>query len=423
MRKKRRRRPEPYRNGDVTLGRREDGFAVADFRDESTGKRKRVRLSVKFAETKAAQAALDKFAEARRAIAKQQASCTVGDLWDLWLKERAADKLDNKIYAANWVSLRPFFASRSPMLLKAQDYRDYAKARFNLGRSSWTVNTELVRLRACLKWAAETRLIPERPKVWVPTPGKNRDRVLTVAEARSLVEAARKGDPHIYLFVVLLFATGARHTATLDLTWDRIDFVAGIIDFDEDLPPDPMSKAWRKGRATVAMNKTARAALREAYEGRQTDHVIEHGGRRLKNCGDGFYFAVRRAGLGEWVDHPTKTDPETGRPVRVFETDITPHVVRHTVSTWLEAKVDDRRRAQLLGHADVQTTNKIYTHSDAALTAEAVALLDAEFAPLPKISHSEVKSGAEDAEFEDITSQWDRPKAKKVPRGKGRKKS
>jgi len=307
-------------------------------------------------------------------VQKQQSSYTVGQLWALWLQERAADRLSNKIYEANWVALGPVFASRAPDLLVADAYRKYAAARFALGRSPWTVHTELVRLRACLKWAADNHHIARRPKVWVPAPGAHRSKVLTVEEAKTLVAGAMRGDPHVWLFVVLAFNTGARHTAILDLTWSRIDFERGLIAFDEDLPRDPMSKSWRKGRALVPMNRAVRAALEMAYEGRQSKWVVEHGGRRLKSVRDGFANACRRAGLA----------------------DVTPHTIRHTVATWLEDRVPDARRAQLLGHGDIETTRRVYTHSGVALLEEAVSYLD--FAPLPRIAHSEaglqVESGS-----------------------------
>jgi len=398
----RKRKPEGYRNGDFALGER-NGAAVADYRDEN-GQRRRARLGVPYAASgqtlQVAKDALDRFAEAQRAVRKQQAEHTVADLWAMWMKERAADKLDNTIYQYNWRALEPFFGSRSPELLVTQDYRDYAQARFGAGRKPWTVHTELVRLRSCFKWAFAERRIAILPKVWVPRAGKSRDRVLSIDEARRLVEAAGLGDPHVHLFVVIAFATGARHMAILDLTWDRIDFGCypedgdvgepriGVIEFDEDLPPDPMSKAWRKGRATVPMNRAVRTALKIAHAGRRTDHVIEHGGKRLKDVGDGFKAAAQRAGLGWMTPHPRRPEEE------MFTTDVTPHTIRHTVATWLEAKaVDDKRRAQLLGHAGPAVTNKVYTHSSHELLHEAVTLLDAEFAPLPKIDHQEAKNG------------------------------
>ena len=87
---------------------------------------------------------------------------------------------------------------------------------------------------------------------------------------------------------------------------------------------------------------------------------------------------------------------------------MTPHTVRHTVATWLEAKaVDDRRRAQLLGHANPTTTN-LYTHPSHELLTEAVSLLDAEFAPLPKIAHAEAKTELNEGVGKQDLSQRDR---------------
>lgn len=294
----------------------------------------------------------------------QSQSLTVGDLWRMWLAERKQDGYDNSIYEAQWVSLGATFANRFPDLLETEDFRAYARARFALGRAPATVNTELARLRACLKWAADTHKIARRPKVWVPSPGKPRERVLSGDEARALVAAASRGDPHIYLFTVIAFATGARHTAILDLTWDRVDFIGETIEFDEDLPPDPMNKSWRKGRATVLMNRTLQRALEMAFKGRQTEFVIEHGGRRLKTVRDGFRNAVRRAGLGKMVGD-------------VFETDVTPHTIRHSVVTWLDhASIEARRTAQLVGHRDERTTTRVYTHASPEVLRAAVKHLD-----------------------------------------------
>jgi len=372
------RKREAYRNGDVTLGER-DGEAVAAFGAE--GARKRIRLGVRISDEAAAKAALDRFADARRAVKKQQESHTCGKLWELWLAERSADKLSNATYEMNWQALKPHFANRQPLLLSAQDFRDYALQRFALGRSSWTVHTELVRLRACLKWAAETHLIERRPKVWVPRPGASRERVLSNSEARLLVAAAGAGDPHISLFVLIAFATGARHMAILDLTWDRIDFAANTIQFDEDVRPDPMSKAWKKGRATVPMGSAVRAALQRAHAGRTCEYVIEHGGRRLKSVREGFANAVARAGLaGGHPDGP-----------------ITPHIIRHTVVTWLDAReIATKRTAQLVGHKDERTTKKVYTHASHELLREAVDALDEAFAPLPRID----LAASQNADFE-----------------------
>lgn len=376
-----RKRNDPHRNGDVSLGR-SGGWWVADYRDG--GPRKRSRLIRLDRPEHEARSALDKFAEARRAVTQAQRSFTVGDLWKLWLEDREKDGLSNDVYKANWVSLKKFFESRAPHLLTRDDGRTYARQRFAQGRAPATVNTELSRVRACLQWAVDTNLIAKPQKIWVPGAGKPRKRVLSPEEAFKLIIAARDGDPHIYLFVVLAFSTGGRHTAILDLTWDRIDFMAGTINLEVDLPPDPMTKRKRKGRANIVMSKLARPALEEAFAGRtKSGFVVEHGGRRLKGVGEGFYNAVKRAGLGEWVPHPEKPD------VMIFETDITPHTIRHTVATWASDKnVDTKHTAHLLGHRDENTTKKVYIHNDAKASQPAIDVIDATFAELPDLAEN-----------------------------------
>ena len=116
--------------------------------------------------------------------------------------------------------------------------------------------------------------------------------------------------------------------------------------------PQPLTRLAIVNRGEPAM----RAALERAYQGRQTDFVIEHGGRRLKSAREGFAAAVRRAGLGPGI---------------------TPHTIRHSVITWLdEASIETRRTAQLAGHRDERTTKRVYTHSSPEVLKEAVGRLN-----------------------------------------------
>lgn len=310
----------------------------------------------------------------------------------MWLQERERDGYSNEIYSHQWKALAPTFEHADPAILTADDFRAYARARFRAGRKPATVHTELRRLHACLRWAVAEHHIDRRPRPWAPSPGRPRQRVLTRAEAVRLVEAAAQGDHHVHLFMLIAFATGARHAAILDLTWDRVDFGSNTLTFDDDLPRDPMDKSWRKGRATVPMNRTLRQALVLSERGRQTGHVIEHGGARLKDIREGFRNAVKRAGL--WDDKDR----------------ITPHVIRHTVATWLdEAAIERRRSAQMLGHRDERTTAQVYTHSGAEVLRDAVDALELDFAPLPKLA----------------TESGDEPEstAKSVPTGQKRKRA
>jgi integrase len=264
-----------------------------------------------------------------------------------------------------------------PDHLTDQDWRDYAKARFALGKSAWTVHTEMTRLWSCFTWAVANKKLSSVPVHWICSRGPSRKVVLTFLQARALIAGA--GDHHVYIFILLAFATGARHKAILDLTWARVDWDANTIQYDEGRPVDPMSKRWTKTRATVPMSAFLRAELKKAFEGAQTQFVIEHGGKRLKSIREGFANAVERAGLGHYEPHPTKPG------VKVFATDITPHTIRHTVNTWLrERGVGPEDRSQLLGHLDIKVNMKEYTHAAPAVLNTAVGLLDEAIATLPQ---------------------------------------
>lgn len=57
--------------------------------------------------------------------------------------------------------------------------------------------------------------------------------------------------------------------------------------------------------------------------------MVECDGEPVKSAKRSFGSAVRRAGLGEWVDDETGTDRTR------FVTDVTPHVAHHTAAVWM----------------------------------------------------------------------------------------
>lgn len=358
----RKRKREEYRIGEYRLDWRGD-VARVDFYDASAGKRKRVILGSRGQKLsdEDAKTALQGFVDARSAIDKLTADYTCGQLWEMWLTERAKDGFSNEIYKHNWKPQAAHFAHRRPSELKTDDFRSYAQSRFDLGRAPQTVHTELVRLRACLKWAFDNNFIPKPVKVWAPSRGPGRELAMTFDEAKAILDQA--GDPHVHLFILLAMTTGARHTAILELTWDRVDWDANTVSYEVDEDPNPMHKNYKKGRATAPFGLTVRTALLKAYRGRQTDHVIEHGGKRLKSVKDGFANAVWRAGL----------NPE-----------YTPHTLRHSVVTWaIEGGSDYHHCARLVGHADSRTTELVYDHSSAELARPIVDRIESRFAALP----------------------------------------
>lgn len=138
--------------------------------------------------------------------------------------------------------------------------------------------------------------------------------------------------PHINLFMRLALATAGRMGAILALTWSRVDFDAGTI----QLGDGPKTK---KGRATVPMTESLRAALLAAHTARTTPYVIEYGGAQVGKIRKAFERAAIAAGLP----------------------DLTPHGLRHTAAVWMaEAGVPMSEIAQYLGHSDERTTFRVY---------------------------------------------------------------
>ena len=242
-----------------------------------------------------------------------------------------------------WKQLEPTFGYKLGKAITKQECRDYAAKRKREGKSNSTVKTELEALRACLRW----HYGKEAPVITAPAPSKPRDRYLTKEEAERLLENIET--PHVRLFVTLALATGARMSAILDLTWDRVDFAHGTIDFR------PAGRdITNKRRVVVPMNRKAREALEKAHEGALTDHVIEYGGKPVASVKKAIAAAARRA-----------------------KVPCSPHVFRHTAGVWMaQADVPMQKIAQFLGHTSTRITETVYARYSPRFMADAASALD-----------------------------------------------
>ena len=103
------------------------------------------------------------------------------------------------------------------------------------------------------------------------------------------------------------------------------------------------------------MTAEARAALSEAKIGALTDYVIEWDGVPVKKIRKAFMAAVKRAGLAC----------------------VTPHVLRHSVATWLdEDGIPMERISKMLGHRDRRTTERIYSKPGVETLRQAADVID-----------------------------------------------
>jgi integrase len=323
---------------DYRLQRFRGGWAVAEYRD---GK----RVSRRGLDAGDAADAAEKFRQVVEA-AKRPSTPTVSALWEAYRADRAGRRIAENM---EWSGkpILAFFGGQLADSISVARCRDYVADRRKAKKHDGTIWTELGHLRIVLKWA-EKLGYGRAPFIERPRKPPPKDRHLTRAEFDRLKDQCKA--PHLRLFVELAIATAARKEALLTLTWDRVRFDRGHIELGQ-----PNAIRPQKGRATVPMTDTLRAALSEAHTGARTDYVIEYGGRAVKSVRTGLEAASSAAKVGH----------------------VTPHMFRHSAAVWMAQEgVEMRKIAQFLGHSDERTTARIYALYSPDYLRDAAAALE-----------------------------------------------
>lgn len=325
-------------------------FAVSYIDD--TGQRRRVSAGT--AERSQAERFLTELVRLQR---PQEKASTVADIWEAY-RISLSGRPAATTMLHEWKSLRRTFDGVGGADLLAVDpetretgserlARSHTEARRSAGIKDGTILTELSRLRSACNWGVERGMMEQAPTWAMPPKPRARTRHLTREDFDRFLSACTM--PHVRLFAILAISTAGRMGAILDLTWDRIDFAAGLIHLD-----DPERHRTAKGRATVPMNGSARAALQEAHKGALTRHVIEWAGQRVASVKKG----IRAA--GERVDMA-----------------VSPHDFRHSAAVWMaQAGVSMKQIADYLGHEDSRITERVYARFSPAYQREAASVLE-----------------------------------------------
>jgi integrase len=301
--------------------------------------RGRIRLALGTADRGLAEARARELWRAR----SKPPSERLADIWAAYVAEKAKDGIETDPSGSTWKALEPSFGHMLATELTREDCRQHTKRRRKLGRSDSTIRKELEMMRAALRhWYGSAA-----PAVWMPPPAKPRDHFLTRQELGKLLEHIET--PHVRLFVVLAVTTGARMSALLELTWDRVDLDRGVI----DLNPAGRHQT-NKRRAVVPIAARADAELRPALDASMSDHVIEYAGGPVKSVKKALQAASKRSGVKASA-----------------------HVFRHTAGVWMaEADVPMQKIAQYLGHTSTRVTETVYARYSPSFMRDASAALD-----------------------------------------------
>jgi integrase len=138
-----------------------------------------------------------------------------------------------------------------------------------------------------------------------------RERWLTRSEVAKLLWAARK-TPHLARFILVGIYTGTRPGAILNLQWDWIDFVRGVMHRrgEGEIETKKRRPPVRLGRKIAGHLKRWRR-----MDNGSSEYVVHYpDGRPMRYLTRPWQQLVKRAGL---------------------DSKIVPHTLRHTRATWL----------------------------------------------------------------------------------------
>jgi integrase len=204
--------------------------------------------------------------------------------------------------------LEPFFGSTSALDLTLEKQEAYEAYRRERGAGHESIRRDLDVLSAALKRAVKYKKLAYCPPIHRLTPAPPRERWLTRKEVAALFRELRgPRQRHVLLFCRLALYTGARTGAILDLTWDRVDFDAGLIDYRV-----PGRKVTKKRRGVKPMTPVLRRLLLAARRRSNARHVITWAGDRIDRVAKAANAAAERAGIKGF----------------------SPHVLRHTAASW-----------------------------------------------------------------------------------------
>lgn len=239
-----------------------------------------------------------------------------------------------------------FFGLMTLRDINGQLCRGYANER-GVKVTLGTVRRELGTLQAAINfWHVESPL-DAVPKVWKPEDSPRRERVLSRSEAARLLSAARRLRlPYVARFILLGLYTGTRHASILSLRWypspdaGWLDSETGII-----YRAGSAEKQTRKRRTAARMPDRLLAHVRrwaalDLARGPQTA-VVRYKGQPITRQQRGWDAAVEEAGLGA---------------------DVTPHVLKHSATTWLLRMGMDLWDVAGLTGTSVKTLEAVYGH-------------------------------------------------------------
>ena len=238
-----------------------------------------------------------------------------------------------------WAAMR----SRGVLELRNDEIRAFVASEHRRGLSPKSLQRRLSACRSFYLWLLKRGRIDANPAdaIRAPKAARKLPQVLDVDEAVQLVEVATDAPLGLRdrALLELFYSSGQRLSEVCALKWADLDFAQGLVTV--------LGKGSKQRIVPVGSHaRNALAALREEAAGQPGDFVFPGRG--------GAQISSRAVQL-----RVKKLAAQRGVYKRVH-----PHLLRHSfASHMLESSGDLRGVQELLGHADIATT-QIYTHLD-----------------------------------------------------------
>lgn len=232
---------------------------------------------------------------------------------------------------------------------RSNDLRDFVRSLFDLGLAPYSINRKLSSIKSYYLYRRTLKNGEQNPAADLEflKVGRKLPAVLSVDEVKTIIEAADGGEPLVLrdrASLELLYGAGLRISELLDLKISDVfldDGMLSVIGKGNKQRFVPVG-----GRAIKAVREYLQAGRSKLVKSHAVPNlVLNCRGRRLSRMG--FLKILRKYRI------------KAGIIKRV-----TPHTFRHSFATHLlEGGADLRAVQELLGHADISTT-QIYTHVD-----------------------------------------------------------
>lgn len=232
------------------------------------------------------------------------------------------------------------------------------------GFSQKTVSKQLMVVRAIFKHALMHGHIKAVPTDHISIPAGLPRTKRTLAPPGA-IDIIKQTGPDDFLLPALILYTGARVGEALALQWRDLHPDTGTISITKAVvyhSNRPVVSAVKTdaGARNVPLLVPLQSILEQRTQGAPDEYIIGGGLTPITSSTMTSYWLhyCRSHGLAH------KNDEQSKRAGRTRWTcDIDRHTLRHEYATILyEAQVDARTAQELMGHADIATTLKIYTH-------------------------------------------------------------